>query len=581
MSIENSDYFLVENIDSDQRITRFDNWHVCESNNLMVQNSNFVGGDGGINFNSDALEVEIRNNTFEDINAGSDDAALDFSGGTYLEVIIQDNLFENNFRHININPPAGDNASNIVIRRNAMNGTTNQEGVRINDGGGPITNLILENNVVMNSGQQNLYVSAPVGDISVRHNTFYNGLEEEIGLNDAAGDVSLFNNIVFANGTHAAVSAEPPFPPGPLPSENYNLIFNNGVMTESGTDQPITVFGVNTIVGLDPRFVDTTPGSEDLHLLLDSPALQSGLDMGVTDDIEQNPRPNPVGTDPDIGAYEMDGMVIDTEGPLALNLSVHPNPSPVETPLTFSATIDDWGSGDSRIASATYTLYSSDLGIELSGPMQALDDFDSPREDVVANFDSPDEAGVYDLCAFGTDEAGNEGPESCLMLAVFDPDAGFVTGGGWIESPPGACDYDTCDPSSSGRANFGFVSKYKKDSYKPEGNAQFVFDGGGLNFHSTEHDWLVIYRGGRWAQFSGSGLINGEVSPNGEPYRFHIRVGDGGVGGFAPDTFNIRIWWNSAEGDQTVYDLGVDQPLGGGSIIIHLPNNNPDDGRFS
>ncbi len=42
---------------------------------------------------------------------------------------------------------------------------------------------------------------------------------------------------------------------------------------------------------------------------------------------------------------------------------------------------------------------------------------------------------------------------------VYDPDDGFVTGGGWIDSPAGACQPD---PNLSGKATFGFVSRYKK-----------------------------------------------------------------------------------------------------------------------
>jgi hypothetical protein len=38
------------------------------------------------------------------------------------------------------------------------------------------------------------------------------------------------------------------------------------------------------------------------------------------------------------------------------------------------------------------------------------------------------------------------------FLVVYDPDVGFVTGGGWIDSPESAY---MPDPSLTGRANFG------------------------------------------------------------------------------------------------------------------------------
>ena len=305
ISIENCDGLIIDNIDSNQTIAQFDNWHVFDSNDLTVRNSRFEGGEDGIDFNTDLTTALIENNEFVDVNTGSGDEVLDFTDGSYTDVIIQDNFFENNYRHITINPPSGDTATSFFIRRNFMDGTTNQEGVRLNDGGGPVSDVILENNVIMNSMQQGLYVKPPVSNITVRHNTFFHNTEEEIRLRAAAGDVLIKNNIIYANGTHAAISARAPFPPGPLPGEDFNLIFNEGSATESGSASPITVFGANTITGFDPLFVSTTPSSEDLHLQASSPAMEAGTDLGVSDDIEKNSRPNPAGTDPDIGAYEV------------------------------------------------------------------------------------------------------------------------------------------------------------------------------------------------------------------------------------------------------------------------------------
>lgn len=85
------------------------------------------------------------------------------------------------------------------------------------------------------------------------------------------------------------------------------------------------------------------------------------------------------------------------------------------------------------------------------------------------------------------DEAGNTGSCTLPTLVVYDPNAGFVTGGGWISSPEGAYALDT---SLVGKASFGFVSKYKKGQTIPDGNTQFTFTAGNLNFHSTAYEWL-------------------------------------------------------------------------------------------
>ena len=57
-------------------------------------------------------------------------------------------------------------------------------------------------------------------------------------------------------------------------------------------------------IDLDPRFVDTD--NDDYHLADWSPCIGTGLDTSIVSstDIEGNPRPNPAGSNPDMGAYE-------------------------------------------------------------------------------------------------------------------------------------------------------------------------------------------------------------------------------------------------------------------------------------
>lgn len=115
-----------------------------------------------------------------------------------------------------------------------------------------------------------------------------------------------------------------------------------------------------------------------------------------------------------------------------------------------------------------------------------------------------------------------------------------------------------------GRASFGFVSRYKKGAEVPTGNTQFTFKAGDLNFHSTSYDWLVVNQGGSNAQFKGTGTINGQVSPAGDDYRFMVWAGDGD-----PDTFRIKIYYESGGAEHVVYDNGTDQPIEGGQIVVH------------
>jgi len=152
-----------------------------------------------------------------------------------------------------------------------------------------------------------------------------------------------------------------------------------------------------------------------------------------------------------------------------------------------------------------------------------------------------------------------------LLVAVYDPSAGFVTGGGWINSPPGAY---SANPSLTGKANFGFVSKYQKGATVPAGKTEFQFRVANLNFHSTSYQWLVV--AGAKRQYKGSGSING-----GGDYGFMLTATDGEINGErGVDKFRIKIW-DRATGS-TVYDNQMSdaddadavQSIAGGSIVV-------------
>jgi hypothetical protein len=168
----------------------------------------------------------------------------------------------------------------------------------------------------------------------------------------------------------------------------------------------------------------------------------------------------------------------------------------------------------------------------------------------------PDEAGVYTLTIRVKDDDNGEGTAS-IMIVVYDPSAGFVTGGGWIMSPAGAY---SPNANLAGKATFGFVSKYKRGATTPDGNTEFQFHAGGMNFHSSTYQWLVVNQAGTNAQFKGTGTINGQGS-----YTFMLWATDNGN---ASDTFRIQITDNNNAG-ATVYDNGTEQILASGSIVIH------------
>jgi hypothetical protein len=173
---------------------------------------------------------------------------------------------------------------------------------------------------------------------------------------------------------------------------------------------------------------------------------------------------------------------------------------------------------------------------------------------LVADSHTYDAAGVYAVELTVADDDGGIDSQVYQYVIVYDPSAGFVTGGGWFYSEPG--NY-LLEPELEGKATFGFNSKYKKGATVPTGNTEFQFQTADLNFHSSSYDWLVV-TGSNFAKFKGTGTLNGEGV-----YKFQIWAGDGN-----PDTFRIKIWYEDG-GEVVVYDNGTNQAIGGGSIVIH------------
>lgn len=237
----------------------------------------------------------------------------------------------------------------------------------------------------------------------------------------------------------------------------------------------------------------------------------------------------------------------DNDPPVVSNVAASPNPAPYTT-AAYLLTAD--ATDNVAVTGAWYTLN--------GGTSEAFSFTSGANVALSANL-GPLDVGVHELCVTAEDAAGNSSNTECTILAVYDPNAGFVTGGGWFDSPAGAY---VADPLLTGKATFGFVSKYVKGKTLPTGNTEFQFRAGGITFSSTAYEWLVVTQGNTNAQFKGTGTLNGVAG-----HKFMVWAKDG-----APDTFRIQI---TDASDLVVYDNHQSgmfgSPLGGGSIVIHVP----------
>src|SRR5262249_51387327 len=207
--------------------------------------------------------------------------------------------------------------------------------------------------------------------------------------------------------------------------------------------------------------------------------------------------------------------------------------------------------------------------------------------------------GIYDVTLTVTDSNGASGSANTdvngvtMRVVIFDPNGGFVTGGGTIKVVAGSL-----GPGSTGnhRANFGFVSQYKNGSSVPTGETEFQFRAGNINFHSSSYDWLTINAvvNDAWSQYQGTGTINGLTPANtADIFKFYVASEDNQWnGGTGVDKFRMKIWeQNSTTGAvvTVIFDnqwgaidtagepaitpfVDLTTSLTGGNIVLHKLN---------
>jgi hypothetical protein len=242
-----------------------------------------------------------------------------------------------------------------------------------------------------------------------------------------------------------------------------------------------------------------------------------------------------------------------------------PTPVAVNTLVNFSAAFNDGNTTDTHVA-----LWSWDDGTSAaSGQLSEAVSGNQVIGTTTASHTFA-QAGVYNVNVRVTDSHGDWATVTKEIVA-YDPSAGFVTGGGWIMSPPGAY---KADQGIVGRATFAFVSKYQKGATIPTGNTEFRFQAASLMFTSDTYDWLVV--SGARAQYKGVGLYNGQ-----DGYKFLLTAVDGGlIAKGMPDRFRIKIWHTDSDKNDVVdYDNQTDSStvgtnnegtaIGGGSIQVH------------
>jgi hypothetical protein len=177
-----------------------------------------------------------------------------------------------------------------------------------------------------------------------------------------------------------------------------------------------------------------------------------------------------------------------------------------------------------------------------------------------------------------------------LYVHVFDTQAGFVTGGGWLRSPANP-DYEFMETSS--RAYFGLMAKYKKgEENQVQGETQLLVENGTFYFRGSLHKARSLVIAGNQAFYRGQGRVSyldkaGKIKTDPRTFAFLVAAADGDFGkARGEDQLRIQVWEIRSNGTPgaVVYDnqaacaSDLDdnaepcQAINGGNITIHTPN---------
>ncbi len=348
--------------------------HISTGSNLTVRNCNFkfigsnLSGTPGGDFSGRAIFIEDYNNTLIENNSFDHTwscVAMFSKSGGYV-VIIRNNTMGPHFHGyggntdgINFNDDRGDykgsiiegndisgffddgidlyHASNVIVRNNIVHdnalGDRTGEGHGIKAGGSDdeghsVGNQILGNHIYnITQGHGWAVTTNNAENVTFAYNIIHNvrrGIQSGAkGIYGQNNGWKIYNNI-FYDCSNIAVRVAPELrwviQNNIFDGESYDLYCSSDSSITGGYNclmNDVSVGGSGNYTGGEDDFYQTDPLfmnalDHDFHLQPDSPCVDAGVDVGLTQDFEGNPVPQ--GNAPDIGAYEFVRKTADLNG---------------------------------------------------------------------------------------------------------------------------------------------------------------------------------------------------------------------------------------------------------------------------
>lgn len=363
-------------------------------------------------------------------------------------------------------------SNNNTIAHNEISSNLSQDGIGVSGGSG---NVIIANHIITNE-RCGILLYGAIDHVVTNNVIVNNGRDGIYCYNGSSANTS--NNTVVGHGGY-----------GIFTDDSSLIVINNSIIWRNGDDLDGCTATYSDIQDVDagegnistyPAFVD--PENGDYHLKDYSLCIGAGTPVGAPDtDIEGNPRPNPPGSNPDIGAYE-NSLGVPNTPPDSATIRV-----PADYP-TIQAAIDTTSHGDTvLVADGTYTG-AGNKNLDFKGKAITLRSDNGPENCIIDS--EGDGRGFYFHSVEGEDS----------VVSGFTITNGRADRGGGMY----------CKDSSSPTIKNCIISENSSIGIEEDG---YFGDGAGILCESSSPSFVDCTLSRNSASYRGSGIYCNDSSP--------------------------------------------------------------------